>query len=86
MVRPWVVIYAAVDFRVGIAGTFCAELPDCPVRLMFSVEKPDEVFRRISIGSLWVCGGRARCGDDCTWGLLDVDSRSMEEVLLWSVT
>lgn len=83
MVRPWVVIYAAVDFRVGIAGTFCAELPDCPVRLMFFVEEPDEVFRRISVGSLWVCGGGAGCGNDCTRCLLDIDPvSSMEEVLL----
>jgi len=43
VVGPGIVVYAAVDLGVGIAGAFCAELPDAPSIPVFGVEELDEL-------------------------------------------
>jgi len=43
VVGPGVVVYAVVDLRVGVAGTFCTELPYAPVVAVFGIEELDEL-------------------------------------------
>ena len=57
MIRPRVMPYSAVDFRVGIASTFCAKFPYRPVNIVFVVEELDEGVCRVAIRALRVCGG-----------------------------
>ncbi len=64
MIGPWVVVYAIVYFTVGIASTFGAKLPYCPILVMFLIEKFDKRICRIPIGTLRICRGGARgCND-----------------------
>ena len=54
MVRPWVVIYSAVNLRIRVPCPLCAELPNGPIGLVFLVEKPYKSVGGISVGSLGV--------------------------------
>lgn len=49
-----VVVYAVVDFAVGIAGAFCAKLPYRPVFAMLRIEKLYEGIERVSVCALRV--------------------------------
>ena len=61
-----VVIDAVIDFGVGIACSFGAELPYSPVFAMFGVEKLDEGVKRVAICALGIRPARSRCRNDCT--------------------
>jgi hypothetical protein len=64
MVRPRVVVYSTMDFGIRIARALCTEFPDCPFGMVFLVEELDKSVGGISVGSLRVCRGRARGGND----------------------
>ena len=64
MVRPRIMVNAAVDFGVGIPSTFCTELPYCPVCFVFVVEKLHKSVRGIAVSALRIRRRRARGGDD----------------------
>lgn len=66
MIWPWIMVYVAVDFGVGISCPFCAELPYCPVCFVFVVKELHKSVGGIPIGALGIGRGGARCGDNCT--------------------
>ena len=43
VVRPWVMLDAAIDFFVRVSSSFGAELPDSPVLSMLLVKEGDEL-------------------------------------------
>ena len=59
MVRPWVMPYPTVDFRVGISCTFCTELPDRPICTVLFVEEFNKDIGWVAVGSFGVGGGWA---------------------------
>lgn len=54
MIGPWVVVNAIIHFLVRVAGTFCAELPYCPVRAMLFVKEFSQLIQRVAVGKLRV--------------------------------
>lgn len=68
VIRPRVMPYSPIDFRVGIAGTFSTKLPNCPVDSMFGIEKLDQGIRWVSVSSLWVGRRWSRCGNYYDFG------------------
>ena len=64
VIWPRVVSYSSVDLGVWISSTFGAELPYRPVGAMFVIEEFDKGVCGITIRSLRVGRGRARCSDD----------------------
>ncbi len=64
MVGPWIVVYTIVYFTVGIASTFGAEFPYCPVLVMFIIEEFDKSISRIPEGTLRIGRGGARGRND----------------------
>lgn len=57
MVGPWIVVYAAIDFRIRIPSTFGTELPYRPVGLVLLIEELDQ-----SICGIAVCAFGVRRG------------------------
>jgi hypothetical protein len=78
MVGPWVVVYTTVYFGVGIASSFGAEFPYCPILGMFVIEEFNKRISRIPVGALGVGRGGAR-------GCNDLLSVSLEGSFLWSL-
>lgn len=54
VVGPWVMMNAIVNLFIGIAGTFRAKFPDCPVFAMLVVEEFDKCICRIPVGTLGI--------------------------------
>lgn len=79
MVRPGIVAYTIVDFTIGIASTFRAEFPYCPILVMFVIEESDKSICGIPVGALRIGrGGARRCND-----LLSVSPKSPFETVEW---
>jgi hypothetical protein len=57
---------AVRDGVVRVTGAFSAEFPYAPIVRVFLGEEGEEGREGVAVGSLRVCGGRARCGDYCT--------------------
>lgn len=55
VVRKRIVVYAVVDFTVGIACALGAELPYRPIVAMLGVEELDEGIEGVAVCSLRVC-------------------------------
>lgn len=64
MVRPGVVPYSTVDFRVWIASPLGPELPYRPAFSMLGVEELDESIGWVSVGAFRVGGRGARGGNN----------------------
>lgn len=64
MVREWIVPYTIVHCRVWISCSLCPEFPDCPVILVFAVEKLDQRIEGVTVSSFRVCFARTGGCDD----------------------
>lgn len=66
MIRPWIVPYPTIDFRIWIACALSAEFPYCPIRAVLVVKKFNESVSRVPVSTLRIGGGWSRCCDDCS--------------------
>lgn len=64
VIRPGVVSYAAIDFRVWVTSAFGTELPNRPLVAVFAIEELDKVGKRVAVGELRVSAAGAGCCDD----------------------
>jgi hypothetical protein len=65
VVGEGVVVDAVVDFRVGVARPFGAELPDGPVFAMFGIEEFDKRVERVAVRALGVGATGPGRRDNC---------------------
>ena len=63
MVRPREMRYPVVNLTVRITGTLGAKFPYGPIGAMLVVKKLDKSIGWVAVGTLWIGGGWARCGD-----------------------